>query len=251
MKKVTILTPPELEARVLESLGRARVTQLTHVKGPHFERLQEAMEQTVDYGELFNKFKSRVAEPLGMQMKGLVVKSPDQEELQEFAWDPEAKVEALISEAEELLGAVRRAEEEFQERKSSLEVEMENRIEAEKKSLQEAKDELTKRLQELEGRRMALVAEKEELEKKTRVLRALVSEEYKGFELAGIVKEEHVDRINKYLSQLEGAQAKTVSLNGVALYWVYGGRRPRGGGSSFLWFMRRRTSPKCWGTTPK
>ncbi len=211
----------------MESLGRARVTQLTHVKGPHFERLQEAMEQAVDYGELFKKFKSRVAEPLGMQMKGLVVKSPDQEELQEFAWNPEAKVEALISEAGELLGAVRRAEEEFQERKSSLEAEMERRIEAERKALQEAKAELTKRLQELEGRRMALVAEKEELEKKTRVLRALVSDEYKGFELAGIVKEEYVDRINKYLSQLEGAQAKTVNLNGVALYMVYGGEEAK------------------------
>ncbi len=40
MKKVTILTPPEYEGLVLESLGRAQVTQLKHVTGSEFEGLE-------------------------------------------------------------------------------------------------------------------------------------------------------------------------------------------------------------------
>ena len=106
MKKVTIITPPEYEGLVLESLGRVRVMQLTHVTGSEFEGLETPAEQTVDYKELYQRVQTRLVEPLGLSEMKLERVTPSLQELREFARDPVGTVDSLIVEARSLIAKV-------------------------------------------------------------------------------------------------------------------------------------------------
>lgn len=61
MKKFTIITLPEHESPILESLGKARITHLIEATGPDFERLKEVAEE-VDFEELREKAEKEIEE---------------------------------------------------------------------------------------------------------------------------------------------------------------------------------------------
>jgi len=61
MKKFTIITLPEHESQILESLGKARITHLIEATGPDLQRLKEVAEE-VDFGELVEKAEEEIAE---------------------------------------------------------------------------------------------------------------------------------------------------------------------------------------------
>ena len=61
MRKFTIITLPEHENLILESLGKAGITQLIEVTGPDFERLKEIAGK-VEFEELKKKIKKELEE---------------------------------------------------------------------------------------------------------------------------------------------------------------------------------------------
>jgi hypothetical protein len=64
MKKVTIITPPEYEGFVLESLGKSQVVHLVDASGPDFEELKDTSGAGPDYKLLYQKVNERYSEIL-------------------------------------------------------------------------------------------------------------------------------------------------------------------------------------------
>jgi len=95
MKKVTIITFPEYESLVLESIGRTKVTQLKEVTGQEFERMKEAI-TGVDYKSLYQKVHSSYLELLELGDFDLERGILSKEDLRRFTDSPEAEVEALL-----------------------------------------------------------------------------------------------------------------------------------------------------------
>ncbi len=111
MKKVTIITPPEYEGMILESLGRARVTQLKHITGSEFDGLEVSEEQSVDYKELYERVQTRLVAPIGLEGMNVEQVTPNPEELKAFARDPYAVIDSLVTESNKQLDAIRASRE--------------------------------------------------------------------------------------------------------------------------------------------
>ena len=62
IKKVTIITPPEYESLILESLGRSGVIQFKEVSGHDLEWLQMGSERVTDYKALYQEIHPRYLE---------------------------------------------------------------------------------------------------------------------------------------------------------------------------------------------
>jgi hypothetical protein len=62
VKKVTIITPPEYESLILESLGGSGVIQLKEVSGPDLEWLRKGSERVTDYKALYQEIHPRYVE---------------------------------------------------------------------------------------------------------------------------------------------------------------------------------------------
>ena len=137
IKKVTIITPPEYEGAVLEALGRSQVTQLKHVSGSEFAELEVSSEQLVDYKKLYEKTQTRLLEPLDLNIHDVEKVTPSKVELQDFARDPEGKINSLIEETDSLINKVKVSKEEVHVQNNQLISDLQEKIEgveAEKKA---------------------------------------------------------------------------------------------------------------------
>ena len=120
MKKFTIITLPEHESIILESLGKARITHLIEVAGPEFERLRVAAEIKVDYGNLSRKFHAAYESLMEPELFEPTELTPPALELIEFADDPEGKVNELLARMEEAKAGLEEAEKEIEEVKARI-----------------------------------------------------------------------------------------------------------------------------------
>ncbi|MCW4049168.1 MAG: hypothetical protein NWE89_05460 [Candidatus Bathyarchaeota archaeon] len=183
MKKVTIITPPEYEGPVLESLGRARVTHLTQVTGSEFEGLRGSSGKEVDYKKLYDKIRTQLVEPLGLSDMTVARTTPSVDELKAFALDPESKVDEIIDEAALFVEKIKASREE-------VHVQNNNLLEELKKKLEAIDEEKTRKW----DNQLALLARLESLQ-------ALEPEELKSCFAVGIVKNEDISKMSEYLKR--------------------------------------------------
>jgi vacuolar-type H+-ATPase subunit I/STV1 len=120
MKKVTIITLPEYESFILESLGKSRVTQLKQVTGPDFESLKEAATD-VDYKGLYQKVHSRYLELLELGDMDIERVTPSIEERRRLAEAPEAEVETVLEEMEKIVSKLQATREKLDSTRVKLE----------------------------------------------------------------------------------------------------------------------------------
>ena len=120
MKKFTIITLPEHESIILESLGKARITHLIEVTGPEFERLRVAAEIKVDYEDLSRKFHAAYESLLEPELFEPTELTLSAAELIEFSDDPEGKVNELLARMEEANAGLEEAEKEIEEVKARI-----------------------------------------------------------------------------------------------------------------------------------
>lgn len=111
MKKVTIISPPEYESIILESLGSAGITQLKEVTGPDFEALRREGEREIDYGALYKEVHSRYQQL--SEMGGLTPKPvmSSIEDLRKFFAAPKDEVNLVLSELDGLIARFREVRE--------------------------------------------------------------------------------------------------------------------------------------------
>jgi vacuolar-type H+-ATPase subunit I/STV1 len=224
MKKVTIITPPEYEGLVLESLGRARVTQLTHVTGSEFEGLEAPAEQTVDYKELYQRVQTRLVEPLGLGGQEFERLTPSVDDLKNFTRDPVGKVDSLIAEADNLINKIREAKEVFIAQNNNLVSELQGKLEAEEVDLSDAKSKLVDTLEEVVAEKTAKHDEMLALEARLVYLQALESEDYKKSLAVGVVQTEFVPPLMEYLKRYPETSSKVTSVSDEeSLVHVFGG----------------------------
>ena len=223
MKKVTILTPPEYEGLVLESLGKARVTQLKHVTGTEFEGLEAPVEQKVDYKELYQRVRTRLLEPLGLDLNEVTRVTPSTEELREFARDPEGKVDSLIKEADSLISKIKTSQEEVHAQNNKLISELQAKLEAEEEDLNKAKSELIKQLENIDADKVAQYQERLKLKTRLDSLSALEPDELKNCFAVGVVKTDFIPQMNEYLKRYQNTYSKVSELNKEeSLLFVFG-----------------------------
>jgi len=177
MKKVTIITPPEYEGLVLESLGRSGTTQLKEVSGLDFERFRGATEKGVDYKALYQKVHSRYLEflepgDLDVQRATLGI-----DEYKRFASDPEAEADAGFEDLE--------------------------RLTAQLNKTKEAHNNEVKRLDD----------ERFRLKARLESVRALQPEEFKRCFAVGVTKNEVVTRLEEHLKRYPDVYVKALSAS--------------------------------------
>ncbi len=223
MKKVTIITPPEYEGLVLESLGRARVTQLTHVTGSEFEGLETPAEQMVDYKELYQRVQTRLVEPLGLSEMKLERVTPNADELKAFARDPVGRVDSLIVEAKSLLAKVNEVNESVQVKNNNLTSELHKKLEAEIADLDKAKSSLIERLERVDAEKVAKFNERLGLKAKLDSITALEPTELKNCFAVGIVKSDFIPQMKEYLKRYPDTYSKVSELSrDESLLFVFG-----------------------------
>ncbi|HEX9914822.1 MAG TPA: V-type ATPase 116kDa subunit family protein [Candidatus Bathyarchaeia archaeon] len=214
MKKVTIITPPEYEGLVLESLGRAGVLHLKNVTGAEFEGLRAPLDLGVDYKELYQRVRTRLVEPIGLSDMKVERRTPDVEELRSFALQPEEKVEALINEAKVFVVKHTASQENFHSMNNKLVSELQEKLDKEKEQFEAAK---TKQWTE----RVTLKARLESIE-------ALQPEELKNCFAVGVVQNDIIPRINEYLKRYPETYSRATKMSEEeSLLFIFGSEESR------------------------
>jgi len=195
IKKVTIITPPEYEGLVLEALGRTQVTQLKHVSGSEFAELEVPSEQLVDYKKLYEKTRTRLLEPLGLNLHDVKKFAPSKQELQDFTRDPEGKIDSYIEAIDGLIDKIEVSKEEVHVQNNLIISELQEKIEA-VKAEKKAKYE-------------------ESLKLKTRLdsVSALEPDEMKNCFAVGVVKTDFIPQLNEYLKRYPSTYTRISKLS--------------------------------------
>jgi len=120
LKKVTIITLPEYESLILESMGDTGVTQLKEVTGPEFEDLG-GITTEVDYKALYEKVHTRYMELLAMGDIDVERVALSLDDLRKFSDSPEDEVQALLDETEKVVEELREMRRKLDEVKVKME----------------------------------------------------------------------------------------------------------------------------------
>lgn len=223
MKKVTIITPPEYEGLVLESLGRTRVTQLKAVTGSEFEGLRRPSKQEVDYKTLYKNIHAQYVELLGMGDLTVERVIPSVDDLRTFSNNPESEVDILTRGASGLIEKINSKKLQLEAQNSALEKEMEETLRSEKSVYETQKNQVHAKLQELLEEKEKFFNEKISLTTKLSALEALSPEDLKNCFAAGVIKEEYISNVGEYLKRYPETQHKTVEVSKEeSLLFVFG-----------------------------
>lgn len=209
MKKVTLITPPEYEGLVLESLAKSGVVHLTEVTNEEYADLRRPAEDQTDYKELYRKVKQRFEEI--KKIEGLRVDRmrPSEFEIRQFALDPNSYVKELLTELDYLIAELNVKQEEYYTVGGRLVEE----LNVDMKNLNE----------EYEAKRAGLVTQKATLKAKVDSLQALAPEELKSCFTVGIAKKDVLPELEEYMNRYEGTYFKTTDLTEEeSLLFVFG-----------------------------
>ncbi len=208
MKKVTIISPPEYEGLVLESLGRAHVTQLKPVTGSDFKGLEVPAEQTVDYKELSETVQTHLVEPLGLSEMKLARVTPDIEDLREFARNPVGKVNSMITEMDSLISKINKVKESVHVKNNLLVSELQKKLAAEEADLNNAKSEIIKQLDGIDADKAEKYIERLGIKARLDSVSALEPEELKNCFAVGIIQTDFIPQMQEYLKRYPSTYSK-------------------------------------------
>ncbi|MBQ04801.1 hypothetical protein CL673_08900 [Candidatus Bathyarchaeota archaeon] len=189
MKKVTIITPPEYESLVLESMGKARVTQLKKATGPGFEDLYDE-DQQVDYRELYDKVHVSYQKLLDLSKGELESVLPSNEDLRRFHANPEEEINSVLGELEGLIQQLDDIRELRQQQREEIIAELQSSIAEETIKFEEAKESAYALTRKINGARGKLES-----------VRALEPEEFKSCFAVGLTKNKLIPKLKEYLKR--------------------------------------------------
>ena len=106
MKKVTIITFPEYESLVLDSLGAAGVTQLKEVTGPDYDEYRKETTGP-DYKALFGEVDSRYKELQKLISFKIDRTIPSLDVLRDYARDPANKTKETVKQLDRILAQLK------------------------------------------------------------------------------------------------------------------------------------------------
>ncbi|MGD0803182.1 MAG: V-type ATPase 116kDa subunit family protein [Candidatus Bathyarchaeia archaeon] len=198
MKKVTIITFPEYESLVLDSLGAAGVTQLKEVTGPDYDDYRKEAKGP-DYKTLFGEIEPRYRELQKLINFKIDRTIPSLEVLRDYARNPDVKAKATIQQLDRLLAQLKGPRE-----AQTIEVER-----------------ITKELDERISKGSALYHEKKRslLDQyarwniKIELMKALGSDDIKGSLGYGVANTEFLKRLEQHLAKQPEVKIKVTSIS--------------------------------------
>jgi V/A-type H+-transporting ATPase subunit I len=203
IKKVTIITPPENEGIILESLGKNGVIQLKDVTDLDFEWFQSSKGEGYNYKELYQKIHPKYISFLEKNESEIKFIPLTKEEYNLFSANPELEVNKVLDKYEKLI--------------SEYEENLENQKITRTNIIEQKNDELKKFDNELNTRRVRLES-----------VRALEPEELKNCFAVGVVNNNIIPRFKEYLLRYPDLQYKAVSIsNEESILFVFGSENER------------------------
>ena len=198
MKKVTIITFPEYESLVLDSLGAVGVTQLKEVTGPDYDEYRKEATGP-DYKAPFGEVEPRYRELQKLVSFKIDRTIPSLDVLRDYARDPEGKTKETVKHLDRILGQLRGV----RDAQSS---------EAER---------ITKEFDEKISRGSALYHEKKRslLEQHARwsvkieLIKALGSDDVKASLGYGVINPEFLKRLEQHLAKQSEIKIKATSIS--------------------------------------
>jgi vacuolar-type H+-ATPase subunit I/STV1 len=198
MKKVTIITFPEYESLVLDSLGAAGVTQLKEVTGPDYDDYRKEAKGP-DYKILFGEIEPRYRELQKLINFKIDRTIPSLEVLRDYARNPDVKAKATIQQLDRLLAQLKGPRE-----AQTIEVER-----------------ITKELDERISMGSALYHEKKRslLDQyarwniKIELMKALGSDDIKGSLGYGVANTEFLKRLEQHMAKQPEVKIKATSIS--------------------------------------
>ncbi len=198
MKKVTIITFPEYESLVLDSLGAAGVTQLKEVTGPDYDDYRKEATGP-DYKALFSEVDPRYKELKKLISFEITRTTPSLDVLRDYARNPEAKTKVTIEQLD--------------------------RINAQLKGVKEAQateaERLTKELDEkiskgsalYHEKRRSLLEQQARLNVKIELLKALGGDDIKGSLAYGVINTEFQKRLEQHMAKQPEIKVKATQIS--------------------------------------
>lgn len=186
MKKVTIITFPEYESLVLDSLGAAGVTQLKEVTGPDYDEYKKEVPGP-DYKALYSEVAPRYTELKKLISFEIDAKTPSLEILRDYTRNPDAKTREAVTTIDRvisLLKGVRDAQATEGERITK-----------------ESDEKISKEAALFHERRRSLVEQKRRWDTKVALLKALGSDDLKGSLAYGVVNTEFLKRLEQHTAK--------------------------------------------------
>ena len=217
MKKVTLITPPEYEGLLLESLGKSQVVHFTKVTGKDYEALKDPSEEATDYRILYTKVNTRYEEILKMGDFVVERKTPSLEDLREFTLSPEGKAEAIIDEATSLIEDVKEKQEHQHIENARLVKELQAKLDVRRGKFEKEKAGLVGKL-----------ADRVILSTRLESIQALEPEQFKSCFAVGVVKNDLIPKVGEYLRRYEGTYFRTASISDdESFIFVFGSEETR------------------------
>ena len=197
MKKVTIITFPEYESHLLNSLGRASVTQLKPVVGAEFEGLRDAS-RDVDFKILFNdldEYYQGLSKVAKSSISGL---TPSPEKMREIIADPKGKTEDAIEKLDGLIKKIEVSQDggdiDPVERAAKEKLEREKAAYAEKRRL--------------------LIYEYYSQKQVIEALKVLGNEDISNSLCLGLIDSDNIPRFERHLAKGKNVKIKPISISG-------------------------------------
>ncbi len=214
MKKVTIVTSTEHESLLLDQLGKARLISFKTVPSSEYEGFEESFTERINFPAVYKELETQY-EKLIKAEPSLRVRpqTPDDDELREFAKDPEMMTRGVINDITEM----RKVVEEKKLLIESVEGQRDLELEKVKKELEEKKTQLRANYKnewdKTQGQIEQLELKLYSLRISAKPLQVLSSDELKTCSAAGVVKKDVTKEIEKFLKSLSRGSFKSYEIS--------------------------------------
>ncbi len=198
MKKVTIITFPEYESIVLDSLGAAGVTQLKEVTGTDYDEYRKNTPE-LDYKALFSEVNPRYKELLKLIKFEIEPIIPSLDVLRDYARNPEAKTKITVSQLDRINGqlmSTRDAQSNEAERIS-----------------RELDEKISKGSVLYHERRRRLLEQQSRRNMKIELLKAFNTADLKGSLRYGVVNTEYLKRLEQHLEKQSDVKINAIPIS--------------------------------------
>ena len=214
MKKVTIVTSTEHESMLLDQLGKARLIRFQTVPPSEYEGFEESFTEEINFPAIYKKLEIQYEKLIESEPSlRLRPKTPDEEELKEFAQNPEEMTEKIVQNITEMRVTVEEKKLLFE----NVEIKRVNEIEKLKKERDSKKSQLRSEYKTERDATLTKIKEIDQklysLKSKAKSLKVLSPEELKKCSAAGVAQTEVIKELETFFKTRSNGSFKSYEIS--------------------------------------
>jgi vacuolar-type H+-ATPase subunit I/STV1 len=198
MKKVTIITFPEYESIVLDSLGTAGVTQLKEVTGTDYDEYRKNY-PGLDYKALFNEIDPRYKELKKLTTFEVERTTPSLDTLRDYARNPETKTKETIKQLDKINNLLRGVKD--------AQINESDRI------TREIDEQISKGSALYHERKRSFLDKKARWSLKIELLKTLGTNDVRGSLAYGVINTAYLNRLEQHLAKQPEVKIKATGVS--------------------------------------